>query len=274
MPVILHHWHYRPAATPSDGLPFGVRSIGHYKVVPPYSGDNKKIDFLQFFWCARGAGIVEFEDHQRTLQKNQIALYYPGMHHYWHADREAWELFFFTLDGPSAASLPASFGLQADIYNAGPAPAELFRTLLRTVYRPTKQAELKACSIAFEILTRAANAHMDQTDELVDNAVKRMHKQYASPELNIKTLSASIGVRRALLSVRFHAALGMTPSAYLERLRLQSALSLLTRSHWPVAAVAYKCGYADARYFARVIRRVTGGSPLEFREKHRSPRGK
>ena len=86
MPVILHKWHYRPATAPSHGLPFGVRSIGHLKVAPPYKSEDIKIDYLQFFWCVRGSGIIEFEDRRRTLKKNQVALYYPNMRHYWHSE--------------------------------------------------------------------------------------------------------------------------------------------------------------------------------------------
>ena len=267
MPILFHQGIHRPAP-PARGLPFGVRSVGYYRVAPQYASVDKRIDFLQLFWCVRGSGIVEFEGRQRTLKRHQAAFYYPDMRHYWHTDHKVWEFFVLTLDGPFAMSIPAAFGLDAGIYSAGPTPVDLFKKLFPLVRQPAKRAELKACAIAFMILTRAAGSHADQPDELINSAVERMHGQYASPALNVKTLSAALGVRRAVLSARFHAAMGISPGAYIERLRIQNALSLLKHTNLAVAIVAARCGYADARYFSRVIRRATGDSPLQFRKEN------
>lgn len=266
MPIINHQDVFRPAATPGRDLPFGVRSTGHYQIRPPVESGNKIINFIQLFWCARGAGIVEIAGRARTLARGQVALYYPAMRHYWYADHGEWEFYWLTIDGPFVVSLPAAFGLEAGVYNAGPVPVALFKKLRRFVRQPSKKAELRACAIAFEILTRAAGSHADQTDELIAAAVKRMHSEYGTRDLCVKTLTASLGIRRAAFSARFRAAMGMPPGAYLDRLRIQNALALLRHTHMPIAAIATRCGYADANYFSRVIRHTTGHSPLQFRK--------
>lgn len=271
MPILLHQDVFRPAATPGRELPFGVRSTGHYQIRPPFVSGDRTINFIQLFWCARGAGIMEIEGRRRTLARGQVALYYPTMRHYWHADRRKWDFYWLTIDGPFAASLPAAFGLEAGIYNAGPVPVALFKKLRWLVRQPSKKAELRACAIAFEILTRAAGSHADRTDALVAAAAERMHREYGTADLSIKTLTAALGIRRAAFSARFHAAIGMPPGAYLERLRIQNALALLRHAPMAIAAIAAQCGYADANYFSRVIRNATGHSPLQFR-KHVKPR--
>ena len=266
MAILFHRGVYRPAPAPARGLPFGVRSTGHFIVAPPFDSTDKKIDFLQLFWCVRGSGIIEFEGRPRTLRRHQIALYYPNMRHHWYPDRRVWDFFFLTINGPLAVPLLAAFGLEAGIYSAGPAPADLFNKLFPLVRQPTKQAELKAGAIAFMILTRAAGSHAEQTDELVNTAVERMHAQFAMPELNVKTLSAALGIRRAILSARFQDAMGISPGVYINRLRIQHALSLLNHTRLSIAVIASRCGYSDARYFSRVIHRTTGSSPLQFRK--------
>ncbi|MDO9541956.1 MAG: AraC family transcriptional regulator [Kiritimatiellia bacterium] len=273
MPILFHHGFHRPAAAPARGLPFGVRSVGHYIVKPQFVSADKKINFLHLSWCVRGSGIFEIEGRRRALKRHQVVLYYPNMRHYWYPDNQVWELFIMTLDGPFATFLPAAFWLEAGIYSAGPAPVDLFQKLFSLIRQPTKQAELKACAIAFIILTRAAGAHVDQTDELVNTAVERMHAQLAMPELNVKTLCASLGIRRAVLSARFHATIGISPGAYINRLRIQQALSLL-RHTIAIGEVARRCGYTDAHYFSRVIRRITGYSPLQFRRLNQPDTGK
>jgi len=270
MPFVLQQEIYRPAAKPSDDLPFGVRSAGHYKIQPPFNSSDRIISFVQLFWCAHGSGIMEFAGKTRALKQNQAALYYPNMRHHWHADRQDWEFYWLTIDGPFAASMTAAFGLEAEVYDAGNAPVDLFKKLLKLAGQTTKQAELRASAIAFNILTRAAGSHADQTDELVNTALKRMHEQCALPALNVKTLISELGISRAVFTERFHAAMGMTPGAYLERLRLQNALALLKQELLTIAEVASHCGYTDANYFSRVIRRTTGRSPLKFRKHYLS----
>lgn len=264
MALLFHRGVSRPAPVPARGLPFGVRSAGHFIVEPQFVSIDKKIDFIQLFWCVRGSGIIEFEGRPRTLKRHQVALYYPNMRHYWYPDRRVWDFFFLTLNGPLAVPLLAAFGLEAGIYSVGPAPADLFNKLFPIVRQPTKQAELKACALAFMILTRAAGSHKEQTDELVGTAVERIHAQFAMPELNVKTLSASLGTRRAVLSARFHDAMGISPGVYINRLRTQHALSLLKHTRLSIAVIASRCGYTDARYFSRVIRCITGNSPSQF----------
>ncbi len=257
--------YFRPAAKPSPDLPFGVRSGGHHKLTQPFTSCDRIISFVQLFWCLRGSGIIEFPDRKRILARNQIAVYYPGMRHCWHTDRRDWEFYWMTMDGPFAATLMAAFGLEAGVYNAGAAPGRLFQTLIRLVQQPTTQAELKACATAFTIITRAAGSHLDQTDELVNAAVRRIHAQSSLPTLNVKTLVAELGIKRSAFTGRFQAAMGIPPGAYLERLRLRNALALLRQKNLTIAEVAAKCGYEDANYFSRIIRRTTGFSPLQFR---------
>ena len=264
MPILLNKDVYRPAATPAN-LPFGVRSTGYYKIRPPYTSTDFTTSFVHLYWCARGNGIIEFAGRRRNLGRNQVALYYPNMRHYWYADRHNWELYWLSIDGPFAASLVTALRLEAYVYHAGPAPVALFQTLRRLVRQTSRQAELRACATAFTILTRAADSQADKTDEMMNAVVQCMHQKYDSPKLNIKTLAASLRIGRVAFFTRFRAAMGISPGAYLGRLRVQKALSLLKNTNFSIAAISRQCGYTDANYFSRVICRTTGCSPLQFR---------
>ncbi len=261
---------YRMTPAPARDLPLGVHTAGHYRITPPFTSCVMHLRFIHLYWCARGEGLFEFGGRDRALKRNQIAIYYPGMRHYYYASESAWELYWLTLDGPLAVSLLAAFGLDAGIYDAGPAPAGLFQTILRLVRQPTRSAEIQVCAAAFTLLTRAAGSRPEPADDLVNAAVGRMHEAFVRPDLNVKTLAAALGVQRAPLSARFRQAIGITPGAYIDRLRLQQALSLLQHTNLPIAVIAARCGYADAHYFSRVIRRVTGRPPVQFRRHNRA----
>ena len=60
--------------------------------------------------------------------------------------------------------------------------------------------------------------------------------------------------------------MGMTPGSYLQELRIQHALSLLRETELPIKAIASECGMPHASYFCRLIRKVTGFTPADYRK--------
>lgn len=115
------------------------------------------------------------------------------------------------------------------------------------------------------LLTRvaAAEAVACPTYSAPHPAVARMTvflwRNYRRPITADDILRASrLGRSRA--SALFAAAYGRGPAAELQRLRLQTARSLLAGG-LPVAVAAERCGYADRRRFTRACRRELGQAP-------------
>jgi AraC-like DNA-binding protein len=268
MRFIQHAFAARPSRDPSPGVPFGVHKAGYYKVEPPFESFRKTLDCVQLYWCASGSGILMLNGQPRSLKSGQVAVGFPGMEHRYHADKGTWSLYWFTLEGPLAEANVAALGLEASIYDVGPPPKALFEELMTQVSQPTRQSELQAGALAFTILSHAAGAYREQADEMVDAALEVLHRHWNDPELNLKSLAARLAVGYTSLSSRFRTAMGVTPSAYLGRLRVQNALAQLKLSRHSVKEIALRCGFTDPNYFARVIRRITGQPPQILRKFH------
>jgi hypothetical protein len=59
---------------------------------------------------------------------------------------------------------------------------------------------------------------------------------------------------------------GETPGQYLQKLRVQRALSLLTTTADPLKTIAQAVGFASPTHLAGLIRRATGRRPGSFRQ--------
>ncbi len=265
MHLMEYYYTRRPDRRPAAHLPFGVRSTGCMCCAHPYASVDKTMPSLQIFWCMRGAGWLHLHGRDHVLQRHQIAILLPGMRHFFHTMGPDWAFYWLTLDGPLAVVITAAMRLEATIFDAGPAPVTLFRKLRRTVPLPALQTESQSCQTAFAILLRASWRHEPPGDAMVKKARAFIHQKCGDPGLNVKTLAALLAVPRATLSTRFQAGTGLPPSVYLERLRVQNALALLQHSRLPVGDVAHQCGFADSNYFARLIRRIAGMPPSEYR---------
>jgi transcriptional regulator GlxA family with amidase domain len=70
---------------------------------------------------------------------------------------------------------------------------------------------------------------------------------------------------------RFVSATGLTPIAYVQRLRIEDAKRRLERTEAPVDEIAWRVGYEDAAFFRRLFKRTTGLAPGAYRKRFRIP---
>jgi transcriptional regulator GlxA family with amidase domain len=67
---------------------------------------------------------------------------------------------------------------------------------------------------------------------------------------------------------RFRAAVGETPSAYVQKLRVEKAKRLLENSRHTIDDIASRVGYEDGRSFRRLFKTLTDLSPQAYRQKY------
>lgn len=70
---------------------------------------------------------------------------------------------------------------------------------------------------------------------------------------------------------RFTAATGLTPIAYVQRLRIEEAKRRLERTDAAVDEVSWRVGYEDPAFFRRLFKRTTGMAPGAYRKRFRIP---
>ena len=63
-------------------------------------------------------------------------------------------------------------------------------------------------------------------------------------------------------------ATGNTPLEYLQRVKIESAKKAFESSNKTISEVMYEVGYADQKAFRDVFRRITGMSPLNYKNKY------
>jgi transcriptional regulator GlxA family with amidase domain len=70
---------------------------------------------------------------------------------------------------------------------------------------------------------------------------------------------------------RFASATGLTPIAYVQRLRIENAKRRLERTDASVDEISWRVGYEDAAFFRRLFKRTTGLAPAAYRKRFRIP---
>lgn len=83
-------------------------------------------------------------------------------------------------------------------------------------------------------------------------------------DLAVADITRALGVSRTLLHVKMKNLTGMSTTDYLRARRMAVARELL-RQGFNVSETAYRAGFADPSYFAKVFKRATGTSPSEWK---------
>jgi transcriptional regulator GlxA family with amidase domain len=87
-------------------------------------------------------------------------------------------------------------------------------------------------------------------------------------KVSVTHLSTRFAVGRRNFDRRFIRATGNTPIEYAQRVKIESAKKAMETSRKTVNEVMYDVGYSDAKAFRQVFKKITGMSPLEYRNKY------
>ncbi|MGE3807817.1 MAG: substrate-binding domain-containing protein, partial [Gemmataceae bacterium] len=98
-------------------------------------------------------------------------------------------------------------------------------------------------------------------------AVVRFIRDRACTGISIEQALAQSSVSRSTLTRRFKQLLNRTPMAELTRVRLQHAGSLFVETELPMAEIAARCGFREAKYFIEAFHRNIGEPPGRFRRR-------
>lgn len=107
----------------------------------------------------------------------------------------------------------------------------------------------------------------DHEDEEVIQAQQFIEANYEKA-IRVDDLADRLAVSRRTLERRFKKATANTVVEYIQRVKVEAAKKSLEASRKNVSEVMYEVGYSDTKSFRNVFRRITGLTPVEYREKY------
>lgn len=102
-------------------------------------------------------------------------------------------------------------------------------------------------------------------DQMVGAAAALMRRHLERP-LSIGDAAARLGVSQRALEAHFRDAIGVTPRAVYQRIRLAEARRLVEQTRLSIAEIADRCGYADAAAMTRAFKAAYGAPPRRVRQ--------
>lgn len=119
--------------------------------------------------------------------------------------------------------------------------------------------------VAILLACATPKSHVPEDVTRLRNYVENHYAEPVTPE----DLSRVLQCSRSAMYRRFREHFGVSPSHYVNSVRIRRAQFLLTETDRSVSEIAAAVGIPDVFYFARVFREATGETATDYRRKRR-----
>jgi transcriptional regulator GlxA family with amidase domain len=111
------------------------------------------------------------------------------------------------------------------------------------------------------------NGQKGHEDTQIKEAQEFIEKNYQE-KITVDQLASMFALGRRNLERRFKKATSNTVVEYIQRVKIEAAKMSLESSRENVNEVMYKVGYTDTKAFRTTFKKITGLSPIEYRNKY------
>src|SRR5690606_29080564 len=223
------------------GYRAGPRSIGHYSLHFVISG-AVELD--------NGHEKVELDEGDLFCLFPQHAYSYRMLDH-----DSSLQMIWVAFDGPQASSLLARLPLQPMApYAKKKVTKEIqftLQQLLQSAIHNNIYNKLRRCSLLYRLFSQLceqpekAAATCNGPEKWIPDSLEYMNTHYGEP-IGVRHAADHVGIHRTHFSKLFTEQVGMNPSDYLRKLRMDQAMCLLRTTSRSVIEIGLSLGYADA----------------------------
>jgi transcriptional regulator GlxA family with amidase domain len=160
------------------------------------------------------------------------------------------------------------------IYSSGGAYSSL-NLILYLVEKFAGREAAIFCSKAFQIDIRRDSqspftifiGQKEHEDKSIKKAQEFIESNFHN-KITVDQLASMLALSRRNLERRFKKATANTVVEYIQRVKIEAAKQSLESSKENVNEVMYKVGYNDTKAFRTIFKKITGLSPIQYRNKY------
>jgi AraC family transcriptional regulator len=177
----------------------------------------------------------------------------------------------FNLPGAPARSIRYVAGVQDEvIYQIG---LSIISAMANETAAGRMFVETASATLAARLLQKYCDSgackSLDPTTHRLDHVRLRRALDYISAnldeEITLAQLAQVAGVSVFHFARTFTRTMGVSPSRYVTRMRLEKAMAEIAANKLSLAEIAFKAGFSSQASFTRAFYRVTGLTPGEYR---------
>lgn len=256
-----------------------VNVTGYSELNTTFAIERTRVDFY-IMYPVNGSFEAEINGKTEKVETGDIMLMYPGdLQRYIKRTNGHFWYYWVHFTGYAAEHILSTCGFsKSGVYKIGvnDKTLRLFKNLFSDFYgKPVESTYLEVYAAAhlMEILAsmkeglELSRKKATGTEQKIYASARYINANYAY-DLSMDELASAQDMCTGYYSKMFTKYLGVPPSEYLTRLRLQNAGILLVQSNMSIAEIASSVGYSDPLYFSRIFKKHYFMSPTDYRNRN------
>lgn len=246
---------------------------------PNYNVGPKRIECYSLHFVRKGKIQLEYEGEQIILVSGDIFCLYPARTYAYRImlDEEPLEMNWIAIDGPDVEQILARSGFHIEqpfIKESWTKPLQekldRMMGLMKEEAHSGMSGWLETQSMLYGIFAAIVQDEKQPREQKHQNWLKQSIDYidlHASNGISVQQVADNIGIHRAYFSIEFKKHVGVSPMAYMTKVRMDKATLLLLETNTSVTEIAYSLGYLNLFSFTRAFKRYFTIAPTEYRER-------
>ena len=254
--------------TDSDGINLiycGIREkcYGH-------KYNKHKLDNYILTLINEGSAEFDINGKQTVFSENYFYVMYSKSEMSYVTNEDMpWSISWLVIEGTQIESILNMIGITREtpfLYIRNP---RKIKSILDEIFEKTNRidmtSKMECISLLYSLFAALAEEKLVvNSNPHVDRALKYIHEHYCE-DISIQQLAAYLGLNNNYFSKLFKKNMGMSPSAYINGLKLERAKCLIKHTDMQINDLCEAIGYADQFYFSRIFKKKEKISPLNYR---------
>lgn len=264
----------------------GHQSIAENEVYPPQghptrylfnTQNGRTLDEYQLLYITKGRGVFYSKSGGKyNIKEGNMFLLFPGEWHSYRPDETTgWNEYWIGFNGRimenwvkdgffTNASPVFNVGLNEDLIS-------LFKRAIVIADAQEANYQQALSGIACNLISMALYLSRNK-DFNTSNIAGKINSAKITIHENISTITPEELAQSVCMSYSgfrkiFKEYTGFAPSQYIQEVRINMAKEMLTNTSRPIKEIAFELGYENKDYFFTVFRKVTGMTPLGYRQR-------
>jgi AraC family transcriptional regulator of arabinose operon len=229
-------------------------------------------------YCAKGCGWCELDGVRHDVRAGNLLVIPPRTAYALGADSvRPWTIPWIQVTGENIDLLLNELGAtrKSPVIDLGDDPQvlALFENAIGVAESATPCTTTKLFHLSQSVghLLAFINARRRSSHERPPDIHERINRciefmnQKLGEKLELNTLAEFCNLSRTRFLLRFRQITGVSPMAFLTRLRMERACHLLIETEMPIKEIAIQVGYVDPYWFSNAFRSMYRASPSEYR---------
>lgn len=106
-------------------------------------------------------------------------------------------------------------------------------------------------------------------DDEIHQAQSYIEKKFET-DISVEQIAREVNMSKRNFIRRFKSATSLNPIEFIQRIKVEAAKKAFESGETNIAAITYSVGYNDLKTFRTVFKKITGSTPVEYRNKYKA----